>query len=348
MASSPDFYTYAYLRKSNGTPYYIGKGKGRRAFVRHKGVSTPKDKSKIIFLKQNITEEEAIRHEIYMIAVFGRKDIKTGILLNRTNGGEGISGHTKTEKQMEASRKNGRALYEKGIGIHGLTKEERIEHGRKAGIKSRDLKAGINGFTKEQKSEAGKKARDLGVGIHALSKEKIRENGKRGGSKGGKISGNKHKENKTGVCGRSPEKMSEDGKKAGRIGGKNGGKKGGKAAYEKCVGVHAMTSEEKSKAGKKGGKSTSSQKWQCTKTGYTSTAGGLTCYQNNRGIDVSNRRKIDGTRSWQIIFECGRVIIISKPLKTWAKENGYSYNSIIKVRGGQLSNHNGIVKVICF
>ena len=347
MISLPEFYTYAYLRKSDGTPYYIGKGKGRRAFVRHKGVSTPKDRSKIIFLKQNITEEEAIEHEIYMIAVFGRKDIKTGILLNRTNGGEGISGHTKTEKQIEASRKNGRALYEKGIGIHGLTKEERIEHGRKEGIKSKDLKTGINGLTKEQKSEAGKKARDLGVGIHALSKEQLSENGKIGGSEGGKISGNKHKENKTGVCGRSPEKMSEDGKKAGRIGGKNGGKKGGRAAYEKGVGIHALTSEEKRKAGIKGGKLVSSQRWQCTKTGYTSTAGGLTCYQNNRGIDVSNRIKIHGTRSWEITFECGKVVVTSETLKTWTKENGYSYDTVIKVRGGQLSNYKGIVKVIC-
>ncbi len=103
-----------------------------------------------------------------------------------------------------------------------------------------------------------------------------------------------------------------------------------------------------SEAGKKGGKSVSSQNWQCTKTGYTSTAGGLTCYQNNRGIDTSNRIKIDGTKSWQITFECGKVIVTSETLKTWTAENGYSYDGVIKVRGGQLSNHRGIVKVICF
>lgn len=348
MASSSEYYTYAYLRKSNGTPYYIGKGKGRRAFVKHKGISTPKEKGKILFLKENITEEEAMKHEIYMIAILGRKDIGTGILLNRTNGGEGVSGHKKTKKQIEASRKNGRTIYEKGVGIHGLTKEQRIENSKKAGIKARDLKIGIHSFTKEQKSEAGKKSRDLGVGIHALSREQLSENGKKGGPKGGKISGNKHKENKTGVCGRSPEKMSEDGKKAGKIGGKIGGIKGGKAAHEKGVGIHALTSEQKSEAGKKGGKSVSSQNWQCTKTGYTSTAGGLTIYQNNRGIDISNRIKIDGNKNWQITFECGKVVVTSETLKTWTKENGYSYDGVIKVRGGQLSNHRGIIKVICF
>jgi hypothetical protein len=88
-----EYYTYAYLRE-NRTPYYIGKGKRNRVY--HKGercIKPPKDKSRIIFLKQNLTEEEAFKHEIYMIAVFGRKDLGTGILHNKTNGGEGISGY---------------------------------------------------------------------------------------------------------------------------------------------------------------------------------------------------------------------------------------------------------------
>jgi len=85
-----NYYTYAYLRE-DGTPYYIGKGRNKRAFIKgnHK-VSLPPEK-RILLLKQNLTEIEAFRHEIYMIAVFGRKDLKTGILLNMTDGGEGAS-----------------------------------------------------------------------------------------------------------------------------------------------------------------------------------------------------------------------------------------------------------------
>lgn len=88
------FYTYAWLRE-DGTPYYIGKGTERRAYRgggRKRNRQPPKDKSRILILKKNLTEEEAFKHEIYMIALYGRKDLGTGILINLTNGGDGIRG----------------------------------------------------------------------------------------------------------------------------------------------------------------------------------------------------------------------------------------------------------------
>jgi hypothetical protein len=104
------YYTYAYLREDK-TPYYIGKGKGYRIYRiyrKDRRIKPPKDKSRIIYLKQNLTEEEAFRHEIYMIAVFGRKDLGTGILHNLTNGGDGVSGFKHSEetkrKQSEAHK----------------------------------------------------------------------------------------------------------------------------------------------------------------------------------------------------------------------------------------------------
>ena len=84
------YYTYAYLREDR-TPYYVGKGKGSRVYQKHGKIHVP-PKNRIIFLKQNLKEEEAFKHEIYMIAMFGRKDLGTGILRNKTDGGEGSSG----------------------------------------------------------------------------------------------------------------------------------------------------------------------------------------------------------------------------------------------------------------
>jgi group I intron endonuclease len=98
MVNPNRFYTYAYLREDR-TPYYIGKGTGNRAFIKgKKHFQPPKDKTRIIFLKKNLKEEEAFKHEKYMISVFGRKDLGTGILHNKTYGGEGCSGLVHNEK----------------------------------------------------------------------------------------------------------------------------------------------------------------------------------------------------------------------------------------------------------
>jgi len=99
-----NYYTYAYLRE-DGTPYYIGKGSGNRAFHKHKRqrVGVPPT-DRILMLKEGLTEAQAFAHEVYMIAVFGRKDLGTGCLRNRTDGGEGVSGNH-TPKTEEHKRK---------------------------------------------------------------------------------------------------------------------------------------------------------------------------------------------------------------------------------------------------
>jgi hypothetical protein len=115
MVNPYRFYTYAYLRVDR-TPYYIGKGNGDRVYYKSRyEVKPPKDKSRIIFLKQNLTEKEAFKHEIYMIAVFGRKDLGTGILHNKTNGGEGVSGVIRSEewKRRQTEAKKGKPLSKK-------------------------------------------------------------------------------------------------------------------------------------------------------------------------------------------------------------------------------------------
>lgn len=86
------YYTYAYLSR-DGTPYYIGKGQGDRCYRSgNRNCSTPGDPNRILILKKGLTEEEAFRHEVYMIFVLGRKCLGTGVLQNLNDGGEGQSG----------------------------------------------------------------------------------------------------------------------------------------------------------------------------------------------------------------------------------------------------------------
>ena len=54
------FYVYAYLRE-DGTPYYLGKGKGKRLNAPHKkNIYVPKDKSRIIVLEKHLSEIGAL------------------------------------------------------------------------------------------------------------------------------------------------------------------------------------------------------------------------------------------------------------------------------------------------
>jgi hypothetical protein len=181
-----EYYTYAYLRE-DGTPYYIGKGKDGRVFKNHMRQNKidlkPKDKSRIIFLKQNLTEEQAIKHEIYMIAVFGRKDLGTGILRNMTNGGDGISGYCHTEETKKRISKSGEEnpFYGKKHSPETLEKMREASKNRKRRPHSEETKRKMRESAQKYWNECG---RDItGENNHFYGKNHSEETKKKIGNK---------------------------------------------------------------------------------------------------------------------------------------------------------------------
>src|SRR5690554_1979662 len=109
MSSGRIYYVYVYLDPETREPFYVGKGKGERAYSHLKDATdssnTLPKHNKIRRLKRrllspiilipynNISEQEAFQKESSLIAHYGRKDMGTGCLYNMSDGGEGNSGH---------------------------------------------------------------------------------------------------------------------------------------------------------------------------------------------------------------------------------------------------------------
>jgi hypothetical protein len=110
----PGFYIYAYISK-NGNVYYVGKGQRLRAWCKSHKVSVPKDDAKIIIMECNLTEIGALALERFYIRWYGRKDLGIGILLNKTDGGDGGQNNPQWKKHQSDLMKT---FYTEKKGFH--------------------------------------------------------------------------------------------------------------------------------------------------------------------------------------------------------------------------------------
>jgi NUMOD3 motif len=161
-----NFYAYMWLRQKDGsylagTPYYVGKGYGDRAFISDGHVvHRPKDKSLILIFPRD-SEQEAFATEIELIANWGRIDNGTGCLRNRTDGGEGQSGICRSEEtkaKMSAAQKGRKQSPGHWLGLKHTSEAKAKMRAAKLGSEhSPEHKAKIGAASKGNKYFLGHK-----------------------------------------------------------------------------------------------------------------------------------------------------------------------------------------------
>ena len=141
------FYVYHYCDPESGTPFWVGKGKGKRAYVHltscnrlnHPCFGTffyrklrkmlSKGIEPTIEIIQEFSEEkEAFDLEISDIKRIGRRDQGKGPLTNLTDGGEGSSGYVTSD---ETKQKISNALLGRVISKETRQKMGDFQRGKK-------------------------------------------------------------------------------------------------------------------------------------------------------------------------------------------------------------------------
>ena len=112
-----NYYIYSHIQEDTGEVFYIGKGKGNRAY-------SDKDRSnlwknvakkhgwKVVLLCNDLTELEAFEVEKFYIKEYGRRDLGTGTLVNMTDGGEGRSNPSEETRKKISDKSKGHAVSE--------------------------------------------------------------------------------------------------------------------------------------------------------------------------------------------------------------------------------------------
>lgn len=172
-----DYYVYELRLDGSSTPFYIGKGRGRRAKVHFtkKSLSDGSHRSNTILKAQrngitvhinywasNLPEDIANDLELELISIYGRHIDGSGILTNKAIGGDSKSGFTHSLETR------------KSIGSAGLGRKhspETVERIREAA--RRQIRKPVSEETRRKMSES-RRGREMGP-MSEEQKQKLRE-----------------------------------------------------------------------------------------------------------------------------------------------------------------------------
>lgn len=108
------YYVYLHRKATTGEIFYVGKGKGKRAWSRRSRnkfwkVVEKKHGFIVEIFMDNLQEWYALELERELICQYGRRNNGTGVLTNITDGGEGVAGleHTLENKLKASLRSSG-------------------------------------------------------------------------------------------------------------------------------------------------------------------------------------------------------------------------------------------------
>lgn len=158
------FYVYVHRRKTDNSIFYVGKGTGYRYKRTNRNIYwqniVAKNGYYSEFVIKNLTESQAISLEVNLIKFYGREN-----LCNMTDGGEGMSGHVKSQSAKDAvgnahrGVKRHKSVGEK-ISKSLVGRKLNAETKRKISEKLKGVKLSEETIRKMAESRTGKKHKD--------------------------------------------------------------------------------------------------------------------------------------------------------------------------------------------
>jgi hypothetical protein len=139
---------YSHKRLDNNTIFYIGIGNTeKRAFSKHNRNKhwnnlIKKTDYKVEILFKDLSWKNACKKEVELISLYGRKDLNKGLLVNMTDGGDGVKGHSEESIKKIITAHKGKIHTKEQIQKRVDSRKGYI-HSKETKLKMSDARIGI-------------------------------------------------------------------------------------------------------------------------------------------------------------------------------------------------------------